>query len=329
MGVETKIAEGSIGVSRTRAVDVSAGMVNNEVHASSTDSNMEMGVQLTSIWKDGDDTKKQAGFEPSNTGLALIESEVADVFALRLQMRRSIAPVVAYQMRPNPDIPKDRNLVSFEINPTYTKQGCLDGRRGAANDLDYPALSSAPKDASYYKPTEAYALREHIRRAEEQLQGEYDRQSLLYTDELPSTHASKYLQCIQGGTFQETNSTLDMVKSEVGGNLDTKTSLVDSDEEEVSVTNINANRSVDAMFSAHFNFVTTKDKSSEEGFELATELPPYVDIRYQDKTTGEYFKTPGAVDAYRWMSFWLEPSVEATDTFFEHVLNHVWLEESP
>ncbi|KAI8253575.1 hypothetical protein K4K58_007098 [Colletotrichum sp. SAR11_239] len=319
MGVETKIAEGSIGVSRTRAVDVSAGMVNNEVHASSTNINMEMGVQLTSIWKDGDDTKKQAGFEPSNTGLALIESEVADVFALRLQMRGSIAPVVAYQMRPNPDIPKDRNLVSFEINPTYTKQGCLDGRRGATNDLDYPALSSAPKDASYYKPTEAYALRERIRRAEEQLQGEYDRQSLLYTDELPQ----------HGGTFQETNSTLDMVRSEVGGNLDTKTSLVDSDEEEVSVMNVNANRSVDAMFSAHFNFVTTKDKSSEEGFELATELPPSVVIRYQDKNTGKYFKTPGAVDAYRWMSFWLEPSVEATDTFFEHVLNHVWLEESP
>ncbi|KAI8296802.1 hypothetical protein K4K56_000074 [Colletotrichum sp. SAR 10_98] len=270
MGVETKIAEGSIGVSRTRAVDVSAGMVNNKVHASSTNINMEMGVQLTSIWKDSDDTKKQAGFEPSNTGLALIESEVADVFALRLQMRGSIAPVVAYQMRPNPDIPKDRNLVSFEINPTYTKQGCLDGRRGATNDLDYPALSSAPKDASYFKPTEAYALRERIRRAEEQLQGEYDRQSLLYTDELPQ----------HGGTFQETNSTLDMVKSEVGGNLDTKTSLVDSDEEEVSVMNINANRSVDAMFSAHFNFVTTKDKSSEEGFELATELPPSVDIRY-------------------------------------------------
>ncbi|KAJ0377245.1 hypothetical protein COL26b_004434 [Colletotrichum chrysophilum] len=333
MGVETKIAEGSIGVSRTRAVDVSAGMVNNEVHASSTNINMEMGVQLTSVWKDGDDTKKQAGFEPSNTGLALIESEVADVFALRLQMRGSIAPVVAYQMRPNPDIPKDRNLVSFEINPTYTKQGCLDGRRGATNDLDYPALSSAPKDASYFKPTEAYALRERIRRAEEQLQGEYDRQSLLYTDELPQrTHrniCNAYVWTADGGTFQETNSTLDMVKSEVGGNLDTKTSLVDSSEEEVSVMNINANRSVDAMFSAHFNFVTTKDKSSEEGFELATELPPSVDIRYQDKGTGKYFKTPGAVDAYRWMSFWLEPSVEATDTFFEHVLNHVWLEESP
>ncbi|KAK2769529.1 hypothetical protein CKAH01_15148 [Colletotrichum kahawae] len=301
-----------------------------EISASGT---MEMGVQLTSTWKDADDATKQAGFKPFNTGLALIESEIADVFALRLQMRGSIAPVVAYQMRPNPDIPKDRNLVSFEINPTYTKQGCLDGRRGVTSDLDYPALSSAPKDASYYKPTEAYALRERIRRAEEQLQGEYDRQSLLYTDVLPQrTHrniCNAYVWTADGGTFQETNSTLDMVKSEVGGNLDTKTSLGDSLEEDVTILGIKENCSVDSLFSAHLNFVMTKDKSSEEGFELATELPPSVDIRSQDKSTGEYFKTPGAVDAYRWMSFWLEPSVEATDTFFEHVLNPGWLEDSP
>ncbi|KAH0425359.1 hypothetical protein CcaCcLH18_11015 [Colletotrichum camelliae] len=333
MGVETKIAEGSIMDSGTLAIDVSAGMVNNEVHASTTNVNMEMGVQLTSAWKDGDDATKQAGFKPFNTGLALIESEVADVFALRLQMRGSIAPVVAYQMRPNPDIPKDRNLVSFEINPTYTKQGCLDGRRGVTNDPDYSAVSSAPKDASYYKPTEAYALRERIRRAEEQLQGEYDRQSLLYTDGLPQrTHrniCNAYVWTADGGTFQETNSTLDMVKTEVGGNLDTKTSLGDSLEEDVTILGIKEKCSVDSLFSAHLNFVMTKDKSSEEGFELATELPPSVDIRSQDKSTGEYFKTPGAVDAYRWMSFWLEPSVEATDTFFEHVLNPVWLEDSP
>ena len=73
----------------------------------------------------------------------------------------------------------------------------------------------------------------------------------------------------------------------------------------------------------------TKDRSSDEGFELTVEPPPPVDIRYKDPKTGKYVKRPGAVDAYRWMSFWLEPSVEATDTFFEQVLDPVWLEESP
>ena len=92
-------------------------MVNNEVRASTTNVNMEVDVQLTGHWReDGNDSSENSvkqNFAPFNTGLALVESEVADVFALRPQMRVHIAPLVAYQMRANPDIPKDRNLVSF------------------------------------------------------------------------------------------------------------------------------------------------------------------------------------------------------------------------
>ncbi|TQN64030.1 hypothetical protein CSHISOI_11434 [Colletotrichum shisoi] len=241
-GVEEKIAEGNIGRSLKTAVDISSGHFNNEVRASTTNVNMETGVQLTSTSSDGDDDSKQ---------------------------------------------PK--------------KEGCLDGRRGVSYDPSYPAMSSAPKDASYYKPTEAYALRERIRRAEEQLQGEYDRLSLVYqgSDKLPQrTHrniCNAYVWTADGGTYQEARSTLDMVKSEVGGSLDNKLSLGAS---------------------------TGAKVHQRKAFELATELPPAVDIRYKDPNTGRYLKTPGAVDAYRWMSFWPEPSVEATDTVSEHVLDH-------
>ena len=96
---------------------------------------------------------------------------MVDVFALRLKLRGPIKPLVAYQMRPNPDIPKDRNLVSFKINPTYTKQSCLDGRLGLEADASYPMAGQdgPPRDVSYFKPGEAYALKDRIRRAEEQL----------------------------------------------------------------------------------------------------------------------------------------------------------------
>ena len=98
---------------------------------------------------------------------------------LRLQMRGPIAPLATYQMRRNSDIPKDRNLVSSKSNDACTKQGCLDGRRGLINDLDYPVISSALKNASYYKSIETYALWERIFRAEEQLQSRFDRHPLL------------------------------------------------------------------------------------------------------------------------------------------------------
>ncbi|KAH8729939.1 hypothetical protein BGZ61DRAFT_530066 [Ilyonectria robusta] len=332
LGVETETASGQIKGANKTVIDISAGLVNNEVRTSTTNVNMEMGMQLTGVWKEDDKNPAKETYEPSNTGLALVESEVADVFALRLQMRGPIAPLVAYQMRPNPNTPKDRNLVSFEINRRYTKQGCLDGRRGLTNDPDYPPMSSAPKDASYYKPAEAYALRERIRRAEEQRQGEFDRHSLLYSTDLPRRTrrniCNSYVWTADGGTFQETHSTLDMVQSEVGGNLNTKLGVGASFDMELAFGNALATVDVDAMYSAHFNFMMAKEQTSDEGFELDADPPPPVDTRYKDPETGAYVKRPGAVDAYRWMSFWLEPSVEATDTFFEQVLDPAWLEQS-
>ena len=68
-----------------------------------------------------------ARFVPENTGFALVQSETADVFALRLVHTGAL---VAYQMRPNPDIPKDWNIITFPIDPRYTKQGTLDGKVG-------------------------------------------------------------------------------------------------------------------------------------------------------------------------------------------------------
>jgi hypothetical protein len=71
-----------------------------------------------------------ARFVPNNTGFALVQSQTADVFALRLVHTGAL---VAYQMKPNPDIPKDYNIITFPINPHYTKQGVLDGKVGGTS----------------------------------------------------------------------------------------------------------------------------------------------------------------------------------------------------
>lgn len=112
----------------------------------------------------------------ANTGVALVESEVTHGFALRLKLRGPVKPLAAYQMRPNPDMPKDRNLVSFKINPIYTKKGCLDGRCGLKAVPSYPMAGKdgSPRDVSYFKPSEAYTPKDGIRRAEQQLAGEHE-----------------------------------------------------------------------------------------------------------------------------------------------------------
>ncbi|KAF9879435.1 hypothetical protein CkaCkLH20_02978 [Colletotrichum karsti] len=343
VGVQTSAGKAETDDSLKRSINISNSNVRNEVSTSTTNANMEMRVELTGAWDTDPKQPSSKIFAAANTGLALVESEVADVFALRLQTRAPMAPLVAYQIRPNPDIPKDRNLVSFELNKMYTKQGCLDGRRGLGNDVDYPSTStSAPKDASYFKPAEAYALKDRIRRAEEQRDGEYERYNLEYTDlikhnlfgrSLPRrvsrSICNSYVWTADGGTYQETNSTLDMVRSEVGVSLDALKSDGVELSEKITAGVAMQYGGLDAMASLHYNFNMTKDKEAEEGFELKADLPPAVDLRVRDENTKIVSKTPGAVDCYRWMSFWLEPSVEATDVFFKQVLNPVWLEGSP
>ena len=332
MGVETQIASGEVKAVKKVVADISGSFVNNEVSTATTNTNLEMRVELTGAWNKSEKSATD-NYEAANTGLALVESEVADVFALRLKVRGPIAPLVAYQMRPNPDIPKDRNLVSFPINNSYTKQSCLDGRRGLESDVNYPSSTDASKDASYYKPIEAYALKDRIRRQEEQLGGEYERCSNVpnYFWELPKrTHrniCNSYVWTADGGTFQETTSTMDFVQTEVGGSLNLRGAVGASMDMEVSAGSVLATCSVDALISAHTNLMQTKEKSSETSFELQVEFPPAIDIRQRNEQ-GKLVKRPGAVDAYRWMSFWLEPSVEGTDCFFQRVVDPKWLDDA-
>ena len=89
---------------------------------------------------------------------------------------------------------------------------------------------------------------------------------------------------------------------------------------------------IDAIFTRHINLTMTKEKTADEGIELNAEPPPPVDIHQtvRNTVTGatERVKRPGAVDAFRWMSFQLEPSAEATDVIFQQVVDPQWLDRT-
>jgi hypothetical protein len=341
LGIQSQVSAGKVKAMYKGHFDLSSSQFNNNISTTKNHTNMDMKMELTSTWSEKKDEKKPAGVDgeylPANTGMALVESEVADVFALRLKMRTgTAAPLVAYQMRPNPDIPKDRNLVSFPIDPKYTKQGCLNGYSGTEQDRDYMSKSDVPKDASYYKPVEAYALKERIRRAEEQLEGEYERYQITGKKserDLPSrAHrniCNSYVWTAAGGTFQETHSTMDFIQQEVGGNSSSRLGHGFGFEMELSFLTPLIASNVDAMWTNHVNVMQTKDRQSENGFELQADLPAALDIRHPNPAKDKVLeKRVGAVDAYRWMSFWLEPSVEGTDAFFKQVVDFGWLEAS-
>ncbi len=116
-------------------------------------------------------TRRLAGATcASNVGYALVKSGTADLFALRL---RQTGALVAYQMLPNPDIPEDWNIIMFPIDPAYVKNGTLDGMVGGVADPQFPGASSGER-GSYFKPLEAYALKERIERENKRISATYD-----------------------------------------------------------------------------------------------------------------------------------------------------------
>src|SRR5207247_7130302 len=81
----------------------------------------------------------------------------ADVY---LTFNAATGAAVGRAVVPNPDIPPDHNILMFQIDPLYIKNGTLDGKVGLYNDPDYPNADQVR--GSYFKPAEAYRLKRQI-----------------------------------------------------------------------------------------------------------------------------------------------------------------------
>ncbi|MBE9112795.1 laminin G domain-containing protein [Nodosilinea sp. LEGE 07298] len=293
-------------------------------------------------------------FVPQNVGFALVQSETADVFALRLKHNHAL---VSYQMRPNPDIPKDFNILTFPINSLYTKQGSLDGRLG----LDADPSSG---DASYFKPIEAFALKSRIQRQEEELKSffaQFDagaigrRQNATHfsqgdlaagraLEKLPRLEkrnlVNTYVWTANGGLFTESQETLDVMQEQVGGSFSFTGKAGITAQADISILGAAAEFSMEAMFGGHLNLTVTKSQDSETSFGLNVSLEGVErDIHQRDRQGRVVLDTqdplnpvpqgqPGKVDAYRFMSFYLQPDVQHFDDFVNKVIDPVWLNQS-
>ncbi|MDP6415125.1 MAG: LamG domain-containing protein, partial [Gammaproteobacteria bacterium] len=163
IGVSTDIGEGGTEIAFNTSFESSNSWLSESSVSQGRSTNRNGSAQLSGNWQspDGPDLYDCGRrFIPDNLGFALVQSDTADIFALRLKSNNAL---VSYTVRPNPDIPKDWNLISFPINPTYTKQGTLDGRVGFQSSGAVQCDSSYPDAAnygeySYFKPSQAYQL---------------------------------------------------------------------------------------------------------------------------------------------------------------------------
>ena len=416
-GAKTEIVAAplGVGISFEAKVDVAAQLgLNVETSGSwSNDESFSSGQTVTrkqsaaigGNWDQVDDREKWANpdltrrFIPANMGFAFVESETADVYALRLEHTGTL---VAFRMLPNPDIPRDTNIIPFPINNRYTKQGTLDGRlgytkTGNAYDPDYPN-SVGYGEYSYFKPREAYALKRHIEREEQKLKEFFKNfdsdppvlrmvkgafkgvtelvggisglaspdasqgssslssgmghiaqalKSGMSKNDLAEKYSRRnlvntYVWTADGGFFEESTQISEVRSRSSSGSYTLQGSVsggISVDIEAVASFSLGLN----AMLGGHMTETRSKSEEAANSFEIEMtllvpdNLQQYVYIDESDLNSGvkpvyalndSPVNQPGKVDAYRFMTFYLEPGRANSEDLFGKVVDPIWLEQS-
>ncbi|MFJ7768352.1 LamG-like jellyroll fold domain-containing protein [Streptomyces sp. NPDC097107] len=259
-------------------------------------------------------------YVPANTGLALVQSQTADVFALRLAHTGAL---VAYRMLPNPDIPRDWNVIHFPINPRYTKQGTLDGAvgfddRGKVLDPDYPTAANYG-EYSYFKPRDAYALKRRITRDQQRLHAFYESIStethhqdptgaqataLLDSMGMSAGHkesgrniagsaaasgfshrdlVNNYVWTAKGGFFAETTEATDAVSETTSGSYAFSGKFGASFEGSFGALGLGWWGQMDASVGGGLSTTRAKGKDASRSFGLNVQCAPSGDLQRRDK----------------------------------------------
>ncbi|WP_412061792.1 LamG-like jellyroll fold domain-containing protein [Rubrivirga sp. IMCC45206] len=349
-------------------------------------------------WANPDYTRR---WVPSNVGFAFVQSETADVFALRLEHTGTL---VGLRMLPNPDIPKDTNIIPFPINNRYTKQGTLDGRLGIkkggnAYDPDYATSGDYGED-SYFKPRQAYQLKRRIQEEEEKLkayfasfdttpQETHAMQTVMKgvgvaagaatmlggpgvgliggalaggiggtvasavshlaagDDRLAEKFARRnlvntYVWTADGGFYEESTQISEVRSESASGSYELSGQLSGGVSFEID-SPVSVSAGITGTVGGGVSTALSKDKEEETSFELDLSLDVPDDLgQYEYEKPGDltsgvqpvYDKDgngvnqPGKVDAYRFMTFYLEPKRDNFEDLFETVVDPIWLEQS-
>ena len=302
-------------------------------------------LSLSGMWEkpneEGEYLNPQIGkrYIPKNVGYALVKSRTADLYALRLKAKGTL---VAYQLALNPDIPEDWNIIMFPLNNKYVKNGTLDGRIGYTNDPDYQ--EAGLESGSYFKPLEAYSLKNQIQNQEQNLKSYYER---FYTkarrddnppDELAGweNKAAKrslvntYVWTADGGLYAEEEQFMVQKKESIGGTFQSKQGSGRTGSIEGTIVGIGGFAEFDALRGSYINITSMKTQEESQSFGMKLELDGegFLNQYNEDSQQYEAELTPGKVDAYRFMTFYLSPKKDHFDEFFDKVVDDNWLQTS-
>ncbi|MFF3556193.1 LamG-like jellyroll fold domain-containing protein [Streptomyces tsukubensis] len=328
LGVSNPILSIELKGAITNTTDFANTWTNETTVSQATTVDRNTTASLTGYWEDSAairNTTVGSRYLPDNKGYALVQSETADVYALRLA---HTGDLVAYRMVPNPDIPKDWNIITFPINPQYTKQGTLDGAIGLTDqggkilDEAYPTAAGYG-EYSYFKPREAYAIKRRILRERQELENYYaavstdtddtdptaDRAAKILQgmtgitpakpDAKPDTEsagafanrniANTYVWTADGGFFSETTGTIDVVNETVSGSYTwTDKATAGLDFQYNGPAGVGGGFTLDATVGGGYSVTRRRSQETSRGHSLDVICKPGRDLQKYTDGKAEY-----------------------------------------
>ncbi|MEX2980369.1 LamG-like jellyroll fold domain-containing protein [Streptomyces sp. C36] len=332
-GVAKSVAKAKVSVGVRGSLEFSNSWADETAVSQGENTARAMKVDLSGSWEDPlKPLNPSVGrrYVPVNTGFAVVQSQTADVFALRLAHSGTL---VAYRIQPNPDIPKDWNVVPFPLNPRYTKQGTLDGtvgfdERGRVLDPDY-AGAREQGEYSYYKPREAYAIKRRIQRDQQRLRSYYETVSTGTDTPDPTAEragrvlggaiggdtspgkgrdtagnttgdgfsrrdlVNTYVWTADGGFFAETTETTDVVSETTSGSYSMSGSVGASVGTSFDVMGVGVNAQLDASVGGGMTTTRARGKEATRSFGLNVTCSPSGNVQQYDAHRKPVFDADG------------------------------------
>ncbi len=304
----------TMGLSAT--IDTSYGFLDGQQNGSTYDF-----VTTRSITQEGESAN--GAWTPYNYGMAYLTGFQANVYALKLKGGERI---VGYQQVPSGDQPTVQEL-RFPLNPSYTKQGTLDGRIGLQNDPDYPNALNTTLGNSYYKPDEARAFEAAIEKEAQRRQafyGQYNANAFntLSDDEKAGMTQRSLVTTVQwqapGGLTVMDDQITTMSQVSAGGSFNFLGMIGYSCEGSGGVPLVGqVTYKLNVMVGGHLNLTVRKSEQTSTTFRMQV----FADCD-QDVVNAK----PGEkVQRYEFKTFYLEQDQNHFVDFFNRVIDTVWL----
>ncbi len=333
-GVTTQVEDTNVVVGVKGNMETSNSWLDEQMVGTGETTTRLSSLEIQGAWEDEGAVKyPKMGrrYIPINVGFALVQSETADVFAMRLKHPDpSKRVVVGLRMQPNPDIPKDWNIIIFPLNNRYVKQGTLDGKVGLEADRDdYPNALTYSSNVSYFKPIEAYALKNRIEREREALNLLYKNYDvgpageiglilgaiigggtglavgtaiagLVSKQNLPDLSrrnmVNTYVWTADGGLFAETEETMDVMQEVVGGSFSLSGKIGLFADINTAISKVALTFELEAMVGGHLNLTNQKQEDSSNSFGMSIELDVEHDVNVQSQEQADLLGKSGMFD---------------------------------